>query len=152
MYAEDLKDHYRQVQMRLRGGIPQRPQVVRSLVRPEPPAPPKVEPEPPPPPKFDKEAFLQKIRNGELFASPKNALVLAEGMDNYYGMEKGSILSRARTQPLVWHRQEFYYHLRETFGWSLLKIHDVVQRDHTTVLWGILQYEKRQNAGSVGGA
>lgn len=49
------------------------------------------------------------------------------------------VISTRRFLPLVRARWEIFYHLR-ALGWSLIRTERFMQRDHTTILYGIVRH------------
>lgn len=61
-----------------------------------------------------------------------------------YGLTAKHLLTRSRTQPVAWARQDAMLRLSEEMDLSLTAIGRHFQRDHTTVLWGIRQAKERR--------
>jgi chromosomal replication initiator protein len=59
----------------------------------------------------------------------------------YFGLGPGDLVSKSRSRPLTTARHVAMYLLRELTGLSLIKIGELFDRDHTTVLHGIKKIE-----------
>lgn len=59
----------------------------------------------------------------------------------YFGLEPKDLLSKSRSRPLTTARHVAMYLLRELTGLSLIKVGELFNRDHTTVLHGIRKIE-----------
>jgi chromosomal replication initiator protein len=60
----------------------------------------------------------------------------------YFGLRREDLVSKSRSRPLTTARHVAMYLLRELTQLSLIKIGDLFERDHTTVLHGIQKVEK----------
>lgn len=72
---------------------------------------------------------------------------------NKYGLTYAELISARRQRHLAWPRQEAYYRCRNETSHTFPEIGRAFgNRDHTTILHGIQQYEKRmaEKAGRVG--
>src|SRR5712691_4360642 len=68
------------------------------------------------------------------------ALIL-EQTAKYFGLGPGDLISKSRSRPLTTARHVAMYLLRELTGLSLIKIGELFERDHTTVMHGIKKIE-----------
>ena len=62
------------------------------------------------------------------------------------GYSLAEIRSPRRQPELVRIRQELYWRIYKHTDWSLPRIGEILNRDHTTILYGIRQVEKRKKA------
>jgi chromosomal replication initiator protein len=60
----------------------------------------------------------------------------------YFGLGREDLVSKSRSRPLTTARHVAMYLLRELTQLSLIKIGELFDRDHTTVLHGIQKVEK----------
>ena len=74
--------------------------------------------------------------------SPSHKLLIAVARE--HGFTPGDIRGTSRARPLVAARQEFCYRARAELRWSLNQIGMLLNRDHTTILHGILTHAKRK--------
>jgi chromosomal replication initiator protein len=68
------------------------------------------------------------------------ALILDETA-SYFGLTRDDLISKNRSRPLTTARHVAMYLLRECTGLSLIKIGELFERDHTTVLHGVKKIE-----------
>ena len=68
------------------------------------------------------------------------AMILDETAQ-YFGLGPGDLISKSRSRPLTTARHVAMYLLRELTGLSLIKIGELFERDHTTVIHGIKKIE-----------
>jgi chromosomal replication initiator protein len=62
---------------------------------------------------------------------------------SYFGLTRADLVSKNRSRPLTTARHVAMYLLRECTGLSLIKIGELFERDHTTVLHGVKKIEKQ---------
>jgi chromosomal replication initiation ATPase DnaA len=67
----------------------------------------------------------------------------------HFGTTVGALTSHSRTQPLVRRRQVAYYVARRLTGRSLPFIGSRMDRDHTTIHWGVCRVQARIDAGDT---
>jgi chromosomal replication initiator protein len=67
--------------------------------------------------------------------------MIQEETARYFGLGSGDLVSKSRSRPLTTARHVAMYLLRELTGLSLIKIGELFERDHTTVLHGIKKIE-----------
>jgi chromosomal replication initiator protein len=76
--------------------------------------------------------------------------VILEDTAAYFGLEQADLVSKSRSRSLTTARHVAMYLMRELTGLSLLRIGDLFDRDHTTVLHGIKKIQNLMPArGSV---
>jgi chromosomal replication initiator protein len=68
-------------------------------------------------------------------------LILAETA-LYFGLTRADLVSKSRSRPLTTARHVAMYLVRECTGLSLLKIGELFERDHTTVMHGLNKVQK----------
>jgi chromosomal replication initiator protein len=68
-------------------------------------------------------------------------LILAETA-TYFGLTRADLVAKSRSRPLTNARHVAMYLVRECTGLSLLKIGELFERDHTTVMHGLKKVEK----------
>ena len=68
------------------------------------------------------------------------ALILDETA-SYFGLTRDDLISKNRSRPLTTARHVAMYLLRDCTGLSLIKIGELFERDHTTVLHGVKKIE-----------
>ncbi len=73
------------------------------------------------------------------------AMILEEAA-SHFALTQGDLVSKSRSRPLTTARHVAMYLLREQTGLSLIKIGELFQRDHTTVLHGIKKIEGLMSA------
>jgi Bacterial dnaA protein helix-turn-helix len=114
--------------------------VVRwDLMRPDPKAP----PAPRPPVHVPRET----PKEGPLVVSgPPIVREVVRSVADTHGISPHLIVGRSRCAAVTAARQEVYYWLRHTGRFSMPRIGRWLDRDHTTVLHGIRQTEKRFKA------
>lgn len=66
---------------------------------------------------------------------------ILEATASYFGLGPGDLVSKSRSRPLTTARHVAMYLLRELTGLSLIRIGDLFERDHTTVLHGVKKIE-----------
>jgi chromosomal replication initiator protein len=59
----------------------------------------------------------------------------------YFGLTREDLVSKSRSRPLTTARHVAMYLMRECTGLSLIKIGELFERDHTTVLHGVKKIE-----------
>lgn len=64
-----------------------------------------------------------------------------------YGVPVRGVWSDTRIRPLARARQEAYWRLQNELGLGYTRIGRLLNRDHTTVLYGIAAHQKRMEAG-----
>jgi chromosomal replication initiator protein len=69
------------------------------------------------------------------------AAVILEETATYFGLGPSDLVSKSRSRPLTTARHVAMYLLRELTGLSLIKIGELFERDHTTVMHGIKKIE-----------
>mgnify|MGYP001766087188 CR=1 FL=1 len=140
----ELQQHYKAIRARLRSAKP-------ALAILPPPPRPEVKPAPAkltevrslwPDELPSVQEFLRAVEIGALQKSTANAILLATVMEEQYGLERGKILGGDRRARCALHRQEWFYYVVNTFGFSLPKTGKLIGRDHTTVLYGLRRYEE----------
>ena len=67
-------------------------------------------------------------------------LILAES-SSYFGFSRVDLVGKSRSRPLTTARHVAMYLVRECTGLSLLKIGELFDRDHTTVMHGLKKVE-----------
>ena len=76
--------------------------------------------------------------------------VILEETAQHYGLTRNDLVGKSRSRPLTTARHVAMYLTRECTGLSLIKIGELFERDHTTVLHGIRKTEELMRArGSV---
>jgi hypothetical protein len=87
---------------------------------------------------------------GAVPPAPKTARGIARQVADKHKVGVNEILSRRRSHYIVLARQETYWRVRNETTLSLPQIGRFLGgKDHTSVLWGIRQYEKKLKAGRV---
>ncbi len=132
--ALDLRSHYRAVRQRINA---------RAL---------RVLPPPAPPPSLAVPAIIYAEPIGPrrpLFAqvsvaaaTPARARKIVAEVAEKHGLTVDQLISYARSKHLVLARQELYWRLHAETTWSIKRIGDFLERDHTTVLHGIRRQRK----------
>jgi chromosomal replication initiator protein len=69
------------------------------------------------------------------------AATILEETATYFGLGPSDLSSKSRSRPLTTARHVAMYLLRELTGLSLIKIGELFERDHTTVMHGIKKIE-----------
>lgn len=147
--AVAMRQHYDDVKKRLRTDKKSYVVVSREIIHPTKPAPPAPEPKPMTvlPTKMPKTkgpnpfAELDESLKAALRWAPKDRMIEII-KDTGYTLD--DLRSAARDRPLVHLRWELYWVLLHEFGWSRSRIGKYFNKDHTTVLHGIKQIEKRE--------
>jgi hypothetical protein len=151
MTSVDWRSHYKDVRLRLRAA-PQH-NFVRAQLR-EPPAP-QLEPEPaqeevqveegpaPLPPVLAKQfsEAHQLLRAAKITVVPRWKEILRETCAKHK-IHPEAVTGNSREAPLVKCRREVYYRLRTELGMSLSQIGLKLNKDHTSVLYGVREYAK----------
>lgn len=65
------------------------------------------------------------------------------------GISVSRIRSRERTEDVSAARQAVFWGLRELAGWSLPQVGQALDRDHTTVLFGVRRFSQRLHRGEL---
>lgn len=80
--------------------------------------------------------------------SPRQVMMdIAASVATAHGLSVADVLGRCRTAKVAHARQELYYRLRQSLPrLSLPQIGRLLDRDHTTILYGIAKYEARVGA------
>jgi hypothetical protein len=60
-----------------------------------------------------------------------------------HGLTEEQLVSENRQRHLIACRQEIYWRLSRETVWSLSRIGHYMNRDHTTIIWGIRKHEER---------
>jgi chromosomal replication initiator protein len=68
-------------------------------------------------------------------------IIMAETA-RYFGLRRDDLISKSRSRPLTTARHVAMYLLRELTQLSLVKVGELFDRDHTTVMHGIQKVEK----------
>lgn len=68
---------------------------------------------------------------------------ILETVSNYFNVKIEEIKSKKRNQPITNARQVYMYLARELLSESLLNIGKIIDRDHSTVIYGIEKIEKK---------
>jgi hypothetical protein len=93
------------------------------------------------------EEYFARIESGELVKSPATGLRLVRLVAMKHGLLLEDLLGPRRKRPIVIARQEAYWWLYQKVGFSALKTGELMgKRDHTSVLQGVPQHEKRMAA------
>jgi chromosomal replication initiator protein len=69
------------------------------------------------------------------------AQVILDETAKYFGLTRDDLISKNRSRPLTTARHVAMYMMRECTGLSLIKIGELFDRDHTTVLHGVKKVE-----------
>jgi hypothetical protein len=149
MTSVDWNSHYKEVRLRLRAA-PQR-NIVKIKVD-EPPAPEPepapevvhVEPEPAPLPPIVARQFTeahQVLRAAKISVVPRWKEILREVCAKHK-IHPEAVTGNSRQAPLVKCRREVYWRLRTELGMSLSQIGLKLNKDHTSVLYGVNEYAK----------
>jgi chromosomal replication initiator protein len=69
------------------------------------------------------------------------AQMILDETASYFGLTRADLVSKNRSRPLTTARHVAMYLLRECTGLSLIKIGELFDRDHTTVLHGVKKIE-----------
>jgi chromosomal replication initiator protein len=69
------------------------------------------------------------------------AQVILDETAKYFGLTREDLVSKNRSRPLTTARHVAMYMMRECTGLSLIKIGELFERDHTTVLHGVKKVE-----------
>ena len=69
------------------------------------------------------------------------AQVILDETAKYFGLTREDLISKNRSRPLTTARHVAMYMMRECTGLSLIKIGELFDRDHTTVLHGVKKVE-----------
>jgi chromosomal replication initiator protein len=69
------------------------------------------------------------------------AQVILDETASYFGLTRADLVSKSRSRPLTTARHVAMYLLRDCTGLSLIKIGELFERDHTTVLHGVKKVE-----------
>jgi len=69
------------------------------------------------------------------------AVLILDETASYFGLTRDDLISKNRSRPLTTARHVAMYLLRECTGLSLIKIGELFERDHTTVLHGVKKIE-----------
>lgn len=75
-----------------------------------------------------------------------NPFLVMKDIENYFGLKKGSICMRDRHPRIALIRSLTMYVLREKYQLSLHEIGDYLERDHTTVVYGIKRFKTILNS------
>ena len=151
MTSVDWRSHYKDVRLRLRAA-PQH-NFVRAQLR-EPPAP-KPEPEvvqeevqveetPAPLPPVLAQQFSEAhevLRAAKISIVPRWKEILRDVCAKHK-IHPEAVTGKSREAPLVLCRREVYYRLRMELGMSLSQIGLKLNKDHTSVLYGVREYAK----------
>jgi len=90
------------------------------------------------------EDYFARIEAGELVKSPATGLRLVRLVAMKHNLLLEDLLGPRRKRPIVIARQEAYWWLYKKVGFSALKTGELMgKRDHTSVLQGVPQHEKR---------
>ena len=93
------------------------------------------------------EEYFARIEAGELVKSPATGLRLVRLVAMKHNLLLEDLLGPRRKRPIVIARQEAYWWLYQKVGFSALKTGELMgKRDHTSVLQGVPQHEKRMAA------
>lgn len=149
MTSVDWNSHYKEVRLRLRAA-PQR-NIVKVKVE-EPPAPEPepvpevvhVEPEPAPLPPIVARQFTeahQLLRAARISPLARWKEILRDVCAKHK-IHPEAVTGNSRQAPLVKCRREVYWRLRTELGMSLSQIGNKLNKDHTSVLYGVKEYEK----------
>ena len=76
-------------------------------------------------------------------------ITLVEHVADCYNVQTEALKGDSRNQNLVLARQRLFWELYNLTAWSLSKIGAFMHRDHTTVLHGIRQHQKKLDAGEL---
>jgi len=145
----DWKSHYRDVRSRLRVNN-QRNIVMRKVEEPPAPDPEPVpeeihvEPEPAPLPPLLARQFTEAhmlLKAARISAMPRWKEILRDVCAKHR-MHPEAVTGPSREAPLVLCRREVYYRLRTELGMSLSQIGLKLNKDHTSVLYGVREFEK----------
>jgi chromosomal replication initiation ATPase DnaA len=82
-----------------------------------------------------------------LQAYRRRMFVMAAEIASVYGLTVEDFKSPCRKRGVVWPRQEFMLAAQRE-GFSLPQIGRFLNRDHTTILWGIAQAKRREKRWS----
>lgn len=130
MTAAELIEHYAKVRRRLYGKpkSPSRAPAVRA--KPEPVTCPEPSPR------------VVKIRKPpDHDKGPRWAMWLASRIAMYHGVNFDVMMSKTRVQKYVEARHAACYWIHRRTGWSLPRVGDVLNREHTSVLNAIRRHE-----------
>ena len=64
-----------------------------------------------------------------------------------HGLTEEQLVSDNRQRHLIACRQEIYWRLSRETAWSLSRIGHYMNRDHTTIIWGIRAHKRKLEAG-----
>jgi len=130
----DLQQHYKAVRARLWAGAPPPPPVV---VRPAPPPP------PPPPASPTSDQFREAhemLKLAGIQGIPKWKLISREVCEKHK-VSLDELKGQRRTPRYIPVRYELYYRLRTELQMSWGQIGQLMNRDHSTILYGVKKHE-----------
>lgn len=88
--------------------------------------------------------YFARIESGELVKSPATALRLVRLVAIKHELPVEKLLGPRRNRPIILARQEAYWWLYRKVGLSALATGKLIgNRDHTSVLQGVSQHEKK---------
>ena len=90
--------------------------------------------------------YLKALKLEKRWASTRRTAFLwrelANDICDQHGVILEEVLTRSKNRIITQARQHIMYELRHR-GWSLMQIGKVLNRDHTTIIFGIKAHEKR---------
>lgn len=96
------------------------------------------------------EALLERIANSRPLTSPLLGHRIARAVAKAHGMTFRQMLAKNRAGRFVRARQHAMWEIKTHAGLSLPQIGIILGGlDHTTVLWGISQHQRRIDSGEV---
>ena len=80
----------------------------------------------------------------------ETARKMVERVAEKHGLGAKALFVRSTRRAIVYPRQQAMYAIRQRLGWSYPRIARLFGMDHTTVIYGVRQYEKRMEGAADG--